>query len=118
MGYSDSVRRKKALAALALWRESDLTQKDFCIREGIARSTFQYWCRNYDPDYPSKFKKDEQSAEAPPRQERFIPIELSATVSTSHLGDFELIYTNGVRLRCPSSVSMDDLRKLIGLQTV
>ena len=118
MKKSDEERREEAVLAINLWKESKLTQGEFCRREGIARSTFQHWRRRYDPDYVFKGKKKQKSKQKLQKKERFIPVEPLAPVSVVALSDFELIYPNGVHFKCVSSVSMDALGKLISLQVI
>ena len=110
----DEEKREEALLAISLWRESGLNQGEFCRRENISRSTFQHWRRRYDESYEYKGKKKSRSSKS-----SFIPVQTvpscSASVSKS---DLEVIYTNGVRIKCPTSISRGDLEKLIGLQVV
>lgn len=114
MKKSDEEKREEAILAISLWRESRLSQGEFCRGESIARSTFQHWRRRYDASYEYKGKK-----KSPISKSSFIPVQTvpvcSSPVSES---DLEVIYTNGVRIKCPSSIATGDLQKLIGLQAV
>jgi hypothetical protein len=89
MKKSDEERREEAILAINLWKESKLTQGEFCRREKIARSTFQHWRRRYDPDYVFMGKKKQRSKRKPQKKERFIPVEpvplISASVDTQKI---------------------------------
>ena len=110
----DEEKREEALLAISLWNESGLSQGEFCRRENISRSTFQHWRRRYDESYEYKGKK-----KSPISKSSFIPVQTvpAYSVSSSEI-DLEVIYTNGVRIKCPSSIATGDLQKLIGLQAV
>lgn len=114
MKTSDEQKREEALLAISLWEESGLSQGAFCLRERIARSTFQHWRRRYDPSYTYKGKNKSASSQA--NGERFIALETVPISSSDELGSLEIIYTNDVRIKCPSSISLSDLQKLISLQ--
>ena len=105
MKKSDSEKREEALLAISLWQESGLSQGAFCRREGITRSTFQHWRRRYDDSYEYKGKQ-----KSSPSKSSFIPVQTvpvhSVPVSES---DLEIFYPNGVRLKCPFTISTDDL---------
>ena len=114
MKKSEEERREEAVLAISLWRESGLSQGEFCRRESIARSTFQHWRRRYDESYEYKGKKKSSASKS-----SFIPVQ-TVPVCSSPISDsaLEVIYTNGVRIKCPYSISRDDLQKLIGLQAI
>jgi len=74
------------------WRESGLTQKEFCMEAGIKPGTFSYWVS--------------RSREA--GKKGFIPLMPIVSIPP---GDFEVIYPNGVKLK----ISSPDLKTLAGL---
>jgi len=114
MKKSDSEKREEALFAISLWRESGLSQGEFCRREGIARSTFQHWRRRYDESYEYKGKAKSSGSKS-----NFIPVQtIPVSPERFSVNDMEVIYKNGVRIKCSSSISTDDLQKLINLQAV
>lgn len=65
--------------AVQQWKESGLTQKVYCERIGVKRTTFANWV--------GRIKKKEQT--------RFIAITPALELASSSI---ELIYPNGVRL--------------------
>lgn len=78
------------------WRESGLTQREFCEREGIALPTFSYW--------RAKELKGELSSEpaspAPP-----VPATCFAEVlvaeSSAETHAIEITYPSGTKVRIP-----------------
>jgi len=99
-------------------QESALSVKDFCSNEGIKESTFYYWRK----------KLVEQG-----RIKDFIPLVIKTSqpvlkpdyhkqssrscnlVETSDNFLFELVYTNGTKLRIPGDIDLSHLRTLISL---
>ena len=112
MQKSSAEKREEALLAISLWRESGLSQGAFCRNEGISRSTFQHWRRRYDPSYEYKVKKKPPLAKP---NERFIPVVPPLEVSGNMLPDLEIIYPNGVRIKCSTSISLPVLQNLISI---
>lgn len=91
------------------WELSGASQKQFLRYYGIARSTFGYWRTKYlkDTDRDNKDKK-------------FIPIKISDSTNASapscgRTEAIEIVYPNGVRLVCPSSMDLSLLKPLIVL---
>jgi len=103
------------MLAISLWRESNLSQGAFCLREGIARSTFQHWRKRYDSTYVHQGKK--KAIPSKSAKQSFIPLEMKGTTS-SVCNALEIIYSNGVRIKCGLAISSDDLQKLVTLQMV
>jgi len=98
-------------------KESGLSLVGFCSNEGIPKSTFYYWQKKLRKE-PSK---------------RFIPLIVNSTpvpdAGFSQSGPcqqkdrhmpaedffFELVYTNGTRLRVRGDLDIDNLRSLVSL---
>jgi hypothetical protein len=70
------------------WKESGITQKQFCQEQEIALSNFFYWQK--------KYRKQLQSAPG------FIPIAVHGHTKDS--ASIEIIYPNGVRIQLPSTM--------------
>jgi hypothetical protein len=70
--------------AVQQWKESGLTQKVYCDKIGVKRTTFANWVKR------SKEKPEHRFIVIPP------PIEPASEA-------IEIIYPNGVRLRAGSS---------------
>jgi hypothetical protein len=85
-------KTQQMLALVKQWRESGLTQKEFCRASEIKMGTFNYWV--------SRSREVEKKG--------FI----SLMPETGHSQkEFEVIYPNGVRLK----LSSIDLKTLAGL---
>ena len=108
----NSEKREEALLIIELWLESGLSQGAFCKGEGIARSTFQHWRKRYDKSYAYKGKKETSPDKA---KESFITVKVDSPIIDSTY-DLEVIYKNGVRIKCPSGISLKELQQLISLQ--
>lgn len=80
---------------ISSWRSSGLTQRQYCLKQGVAISTFSYWIR--------KFKK--RSAKT--NQPRFYPL----TVKASSVPLETLTPRTGVRLSLCNDRFKIDLEK-------
>lgn len=114
MNYHSEEQREEIQMAISLWRESGLSQGAFCRREGIARSTFQSWRRRYDSTYESVEQKANTASKT--AKQSFIALEMKGSVISS-TDDLEIIYPNGVRVKCKSTTSDERLRSLVLLQS-
>jgi hypothetical protein len=72
---------------------SHLTQAEFCRRNALALSTFQYWRRRL---------RDDQVDEAEDMQ--FIEVSWHESPTTAGDDPFELTFPSGVRLKVPRQV--------------
>jgi hypothetical protein len=48
----DESIREKMFASIASWQSSDLSQKQWCDRQGIIYHVFHYWYRKYRDEHP------------------------------------------------------------------
>jgi len=113
MSYHSTEQREEIQMVISLWRESGLSQGAFCRREGIARSTFQSWRRRYDSTYETVEQKVHVASKT--TNQSFISLEMQGSVVSSS-EDLEIIYPNGVRIKCKSTTSDERLRSLVLLQ--
>ena len=102
--HSLSERAHEMFAAVERYRESELTQKQFCHSEGLALTTFQYWAARY--------RQYHSSPENP--QAAFVELKAAQPqTQTSGQGIF-LTYPNGVTLNLPpSAIDLASLKQLI-----
>lgn len=75
---------------IAAWRDSGLSQRAWCLHEGISPQTFGYWFRRLS------------SCDA------MLPVVLSDTVAAAP-SSIEVALGNGVSVRLPSSLPADVL---------
>ena len=89
------------------WKGTGLSQTRFCEQEGIARKTFRYWLDKYNHE-----KKNEISL-----SRSFIPIQMFTANEIEHcpggLENIIIVYPNGIKVSCPSSISVLQLKTLI-----
>lgn len=79
-----------------LWRESGLTQREFCEREGIALPTFSYWrAKELKCEQPSV----PVSLAPPARVTSFA--EVLVAESSAETYAIEITYPNGTKVRIP-----------------
>ena len=104
-------KQEEAQLAIALWKESGLSQGAFCKREGISRSTFQHWRKRHDSTYEYRAKHTTKTT-----KHSFIALEMQTTAEQTP-DVLEVIYPTGVRIKCTSSVSDELLCKLISFRT-
>jgi len=84
-------KREEMLRLVAEWRESDLSQPEFCKSKGITLGKFSYWVAQSKPTEASGF--------------------VGVKPGISPVGDFEIHYPNGVIIK----VSNPDLSVICGL---
>lgn len=80
-------RREYMFTLVRQWRESGLTQREFCLQHGITLAKFGYWI--------VRWKEDQSSGGA-----GFIPMGSAMTGNASAIS---IVYPNGVRLEIPST---------------
>jgi hypothetical protein len=80
------------------WENSNLSQLDFCKKNGIALGTFGYWRKRY-----LQKEKTETKVKV------FKPIKLVAKTENN----YKITYPNGVCISIPSGVDKNELSKLI-----
>lgn len=84
------------------WESSGITQEQFFLEQGIARSTFGYWRKKYLKETgPGKAKKG------------FIPVKFNSGDKGAQV--IELFYPNGIRLVCSADMDLSRLKSLIVL---
>jgi len=82
------------------WKQSDLTQRAFCLQNNITYHVFHYWYKRYR----------DARLEADSRTPSFIKLELSPSAIYAHA---ELILPDGKRLLFHQPVSSDYLKAII-----
>jgi hypothetical protein len=100
--------------AITLWKESDLSQGEFCRQENIHRATFQSWRKKYDPSYGEGYRQ------APPKaKDKFLTVRVSDDdkfIENIELPlDIEICYPNKVKVKCLSNLDSKILHILINL---
>lgn len=81
-------------------RHSDLSQTEFCRRNDLALSTFQYWRRRLR-DEPTQTETERDAPQAPEFVELVAPMPGPAPTSA---GWFELTFPSGVQLTVPAGM--------------
>lgn len=93
-----------------MWRESGLSQLQFCKLEKLPKATFCYWLKKY---------RDEKGhpKPAPKTVNTFIPVEVPEAMGPPIIdaGQIGITYPNGVQVTYPASLGMQQLKTLINL---
>jgi transposase-like protein len=109
MRKNQKYTQEEMYMAIELWQESGLSLKKFCIREGLASSTFTYWLR--------KFRRETRANAKPTKS--FIPVTIGSDLSEQAQAPFAEVkvifirYPNGVQVNCPHDIDIEKLRALI-----
>ena len=90
--------------AVKIWEESGLTQTEWSKQEGINRRTFGKWVKKY---------RLERTPSSSQLESSFIEMELPRAPRLE--GSYEIVYPNGVILKCPVDISSSDLSNLVSL---
>lgn len=91
-------RREEMFGHIIDWENSNLSQLDFCKKNGIAFGTFGYWRKRY-------LQKETTETKV----KVFKPIKLVSKKESI----YKITYPNGVYLSLSSDVDKNELAKLI-----
>lgn len=94
--------REEKFAMIRRWESSGLTQKSFCLQEGIPSHHFNYWFK--------KFRNDHGLA---PSTGKFVKLKTSVNQITDSIYA-EIIFHNGNCIRFHQQVSGIELKQLAG----
>lgn len=86
---------------IASWKQSGLSQKDYCEQNQIRYHVFHYWYKRYRD-------KGSGSSEA-----SFIPLIVKAPLSDTSCWNIEVIFADGKRILFHQAVSSDFLKAVI-----
>ena len=105
MKTNQKYTQEEMSIAIELWQESNLSQHEFCRREGLPYHIFLYWLK--------KFRK-QKSLSLP---QSFIPVKVAQNNDCLQgISDIITIdYPNGVQVHCPFHLGIDQIRNLIKL---
>lgn len=92
------------------WKNSNKSQRAISEELGISFHVFRYWVKKQKAEQLQKNIKKTKLAKNKTRA--FYPISLS---QSSHFEELQIIYPNGVKINCPSSVTSNQLQELIKL---
>jgi transposase-like protein len=110
MRKNQKFTREEMYMAIELWKESDLSQKNYCNQNNLSFSTFKYWQKKYQADRQGK---------KPKLSKPFIPIHIPQPITTNlpeaETGIISINYPNGVVVNCPTGISIEQIRGLIKL---
>jgi len=97
---------------LIQWEKSGLNQKEFSQKNGVNYSVFKYWNkkRKQEGEIKGTSKKYRQLSFPSQNTDKFIPITISAKLSSSGLC---IIYPNGVQVNCPGEIELEQFKRLI-----
>lgn len=118
MPYRQKEQRAFALASIDSWGESGLNQSGYCPRACIARSTFQYWRKRYDPTYSYRLAQKKTTSEQ--TQDGFTPVKIKNMNLQREFHclskEIGMTYENSVCIGCSSDLPSSELQKLICLK--
>lgn len=106
MERATQERRAEMYGLIEAWESSGQGQKAFCQEQDISYSVFKYWLRKHRGIGSPKQK----SISVPTG--KFRPLGLKEGSSIPVL---EVAYPNGVSVKCPSGIEIDQLRELVKL---
>jgi len=113
MKKNQKYTQEEMYMAIELWKESGLSQNQFCKQEKIAHSTFKYWHKKYKGENPNKRRSKS------PANNSFIPVRVTKQdeIITKPVIDDKIIIThpNGIEISCPVTIDQDKLKSLIKL---
>ena len=103
-------KQEERLLSISMWRESGLSQGAFCKREGISRSTFQHWRKRLDSTYEHMPKRKQKNSN------KFYSIDMDTVSELPSVSVMiEILYPNGVLLKCSNHIAEKQLSHLVNL---
>jgi hypothetical protein len=110
MRKKQKYTQEEIYLAIELWKESGISQKDYCIQNDLSFSTFNYWQKKYQADRYGKKAKSFKP---------FIPVHIPQSITTKILETgtriISITYPNGVVVNCPVGISIEQIRELVKL---
>ena len=91
---------EKMFALIKTCHESGMSNKTFCEQHGIGQAMFYYWKKKYI---------ESQST----TDGNFIPVQIRRNLIP--MGELEICYPNGVKLKLPQGIDLSVIRSFIGL---
>ena len=109
MRKRQKYKKQDIIFHIKSWRESGLSQYQYCKREGLVSSTFHYWVKKHNHEKTQCKDRDAKLANT------FLPIEVSPLSSdiSPLAGGIEINYPNGIRVTCPVNIDISHLKVLI-----
>ena len=102
----ENPREKAMFANIEKYLSSDMTQKQFCIQEKLAYSTFQKWLQLY--------RKSHVESAPNPSQKKFIPVEIAPQQQiVSKNSQCVIEYPNGIIIRFKGKFDSQLIQSLI-----
>ncbi|TKG89642.1 hypothetical protein EYV94_25445 [Puteibacter caeruleilacunae] len=93
------------------WSGSGLSQKKYCQEKGVSFAVFQYWVKRRRQ---KEAKKNDRLPKLKTLSEKsFKPLVAKEEPKTTN--DFEIIYPNGVIIKCSWQTKPEQLKTLIQL---
>ena len=106
----------KAEALMAGYKASGLTRRQYCQREGIPPTTFDYYQRRRRELREHQDKTAASAAPGGPRQQRLLPVKLQSNqpaMAPEHQFGFVLTLAKGRRVEAGWGFREEDLARLI-----
>ena len=98
----DQQTQQQMFAMVASWKQSGLSQKQYCKQNNIRYYVFHYWYKRY---------RDQQT---PLKDAGFVPLDVKNSASFNDgSAAIELLLGDGKRILFHSTVSSDYLKSLI-----
>lgn len=111
MRKDQKYSKEEMYLAIEMWKESGLTQLQFCNRENLSKAAFGYWLKKYRNGKVQSKPARNKTAKA------FIPVEIPKIIepTTVVVDQIGITYPNGVQVTCPTSIGIQQLKTLINL---
>jgi len=93
------------------WHQSGLSQPQYCKHKGFPLTTFSHWVQ--------KYRKQGKGIPVNDVAKSFIPLKVTTPGTVvgqpGTSGEITISYPNGVKVTCPLTIDMEQLRKLVQL---
>jgi hypothetical protein len=116
MKQPQTTLQKQMSRLIKEWEESGLPLKTYSNSIDVSYYKLKYWKYKFDKlkqekSVSDKIEKDILVSSSPDVQD-FIPVEVSVAENSQGI---ELIFPNGVKLRCSQGIKSEELKTLIKL---
>jgi transposase-like protein len=110
MRKNQKYTKEEMYMGIELWKESGISQKNYCKQNSLSFNTFKYWLNKYAHENP---------AAKPAVTNRFLPVQVTTIKEGNHIShtpkEISIYYPGGIEVRCPSDIGVLQLKTLLSI---
>jgi transposase-like protein len=95
MRKNQKFTKEQMYARIESWKQSGLSQNQFCKEENLSTSTFNYWLKKYKQEKDLVANADSKPVKT------FLPVEVTQETIHRDKDCITITYPNGIQVCCP-----------------